>query len=511
MTRIHYTLPGTQLPADDLRSPTLLFHKWQGWDRFEIEWKPKKKGGHDRLDDFERNDTGVDFLQEVATAVEVAGRKNYPPWYDRFHKACAALDAETPISFVTTWRMVVGWATNPAFETGLTLEPFHGFPYVPGSAVKGLLHRVAELELAPRHCPPPPGTRLHSRPRVPLPPQAPASPEEVPGTDGPPPAELEEALTHALRLRALFGSLHLRPGATPEPATALVALEGWRDHARRLVERRVEGAAAAAWKQILPRLETVCSAAAAGGLLTCFDAVPARSTFDPPPIRAGSDEPRKLLEVDVLTPHEGTKTAILFLAVRDQARFEVRWRLGPWPPEKPRDPAEEARAEALAGLSREEALKWLKGWLRRGVTEHGLGGKTASGYGYLYSPEDPPRRPRFLEEPPPPVETEPDEIDEVSEPETGGTGPEPPERTPTEAEKEARKVLPDGIDINRASDVLNKALKAPPSEVRTATVARFAVLFPNKIDDWDSSPAPKYQKRMRQIREILGDGGGGDP
>ncbi|MCL0057760.1 type III-B CRISPR module RAMP protein Cmr6 [Dehalococcoidales bacterium] len=46
------------------------------------------------------------------------------------------------------WRMVVGLGTTHPLETGMTLHQLYGFPYIPGSSVKGLARSFAFFELA---------------------------------------------------------------------------------------------------------------------------------------------------------------------------------------------------------------------------------------------------------------------------------------------------------------------------------------------------------------------------
>jgi len=45
------------------------------------------------------------------------------------------------------WRLIIGLGSAHGLETSLTLHRLYGFPYLPGSAVKGLLRTYALLEL----------------------------------------------------------------------------------------------------------------------------------------------------------------------------------------------------------------------------------------------------------------------------------------------------------------------------------------------------------------------------
>src|SRR5689334_3256275 len=79
-------------------------------------------------------------------------------------------------------RLPVG----PALETGLTLHLLHGFPYLPGSAVRGLVRRAAESDLTAA-CEP--------------------WTARLAAGDLPPDAEISSFLHRAQTVRTLFGSL----------------------------------------------------------------------------------------------------------------------------------------------------------------------------------------------------------------------------------------------------------------------------------------------------------------
>ena len=52
----------------------------------------------------------------------------------------------------TLWRLVAGFVTSPALESGLVLHPLYGF-CLPGSTVRGLVRQVAEMELVAGQAP----------------------------------------------------------------------------------------------------------------------------------------------------------------------------------------------------------------------------------------------------------------------------------------------------------------------------------------------------------------------
>jgi CRISPR-associated protein Cmr6 len=94
---------------------------------------------------------GNQKYQEVARLVEAANRwagdAAYQAMYqavrERWQRIMVTNGAE---SFTASpeWRLVVGLGRDSAFETGLTLHRVYGFPYVPGSALKGMTQAWAE-------------------------------------------------------------------------------------------------------------------------------------------------------------------------------------------------------------------------------------------------------------------------------------------------------------------------------------------------------------------------------
>jgi CRISPR type III-B/RAMP module RAMP protein Cmr6 len=65
--------------------------------------------------------------------------------YDRWLNATAAAGA-SHFRAETDWRMVVGLGGETVLETDLTLHHLYGIPFIPGSALKGLVRMYAALE-----------------------------------------------------------------------------------------------------------------------------------------------------------------------------------------------------------------------------------------------------------------------------------------------------------------------------------------------------------------------------
>ncbi|HEY2292146.1 MAG TPA: hypothetical protein VGM86_15715, partial [Thermoanaerobaculia bacterium] len=120
-------------------SPTLLFHKWHAYD---VAPKTLHKT-------FDTKESRIPFLEAVANrANALTAGKDYERWFALYQQALTGLDDQTQwITASTVWRLLTGLATNPALKTGLTLHLLHGFPYLPGSAVRGLVRRAAESDL----------------------------------------------------------------------------------------------------------------------------------------------------------------------------------------------------------------------------------------------------------------------------------------------------------------------------------------------------------------------------
>ena len=121
-------------PLKDFPSPSLIYHKWQGYDRFAEERRNNKE-----LKAF-ATDHQKDYLKDIIKYVHKAKEKQ-SGWIHNYLSYLTDL-GNTIIfySFCTNWRLVVGMGTNPTLETGIQLHHLYGFPYIPGSSVKGMLH-----------------------------------------------------------------------------------------------------------------------------------------------------------------------------------------------------------------------------------------------------------------------------------------------------------------------------------------------------------------------------------
>ncbi len=119
------------------RSPNvgLLFERYtqfqNGWQLGEIG--RNKPGGKQYL------------LNELVETSKQTDDKAREAFVQRWQKMVAPAQAwqMTPV-----WRFVTGMGNKTALEVGFTFHRVYGFPYIPGSSLKGLARAVALLEIA---------------------------------------------------------------------------------------------------------------------------------------------------------------------------------------------------------------------------------------------------------------------------------------------------------------------------------------------------------------------------
>lgn len=443
----------TKLPFDIDANPELRYRKWHQYDRFDDDDAPRTKA-------FDTKESQRPFLQSVSRAVHATARASYIDWYEGFRTAMESVRAETPLTASTLWRMVVGTGTNPALESGVVLHHLLGFPYIPGSAVKGLLHHVAEMGLL----------------------EGPGIPE-FPGTIDPaPPYALIEAIDQARLVRAFFGSLFVRRhearGLKHGPKTPAEMLETWLDALKEFAELPES------WKGTFEALKTLLSPQHTGGMLTCFDAVPSLESM----------KEGQLLDVDILNPHyfeyyrsstgrvpsdDENPIPKCFLAVRPGAEFEFRFRLAALPREKPRDSNEGERKTALGTRTLRDLRRLLGCWLRKGLEEWGAGAKTAAGYGYF-------------------------DFHAAAEPETTALAENAP--TVINPEREAEEYLEGAEDPGTLADRVDR-VRERPAEVQAAVARLVVERFPYQVKNWrKKTDKPKVDARVQWLDSFLAGG-----
>ncbi|HHT9159340.1 MAG TPA: type III-B CRISPR module RAMP protein Cmr6 [Candidatus Brocadiaceae bacterium] len=105
----------------------LLFNKYIDWG---TNWEKKKNILDEILNAHTKNDTIVEAYKNRQNAL----LENYKT--QGYNVVC--------FTTTTDYRLVSGLGGAHVLETGLTLNPLYGFPYLPASGVKGLARAYAE-------------------------------------------------------------------------------------------------------------------------------------------------------------------------------------------------------------------------------------------------------------------------------------------------------------------------------------------------------------------------------
>lgn len=441
------------IPGETLESPSLELAKFHVYDNF-MSFKKDERGR---------------WFGGVASAVAAAAA-NYASWHSELVNAGEDADIEILTTCATDWRLVIGWASNPGLETGITIHPYHCFPYLPGSAVRGVVHHLAEIDLLEGVTPLP-----HFEPAALM---------------APPTSTMLDALQRAMLVRAVFGSLHLRrphnargraDGESDRAETPLEILEVWQRELSAVEDLSSN------WRQVLSIITTLCGDENSGGVACFFDAVP-----NPRSLLAESP-----LQVDVLAPHysdyyrdldrgrtvepadnEGP-IPLKFLAVRQGLEFEFRIRL------RMPDSTDEAGKEqvlALGGRDEGAIREQLLEWLLRAVTERGIGAKTTAGYGYFVPPAG------------------------TSVVGLAGAEPEP------DPEVFAEQVLPSGKQMRDLIQIIDETQRRTAA-LQAAVARRFVAIYPKVVASWRKrQDDPEVQKRLAWLEKVgaidSGRGGG---
>ncbi|MBN2056402.1 type III-B CRISPR module RAMP protein Cmr6, partial [bacterium] len=316
---------------------------------------------------FETKNAQNKFFHSFCQSMNSTVAKKYPAWFASYSAAMESLGA-TGTAYTAAGRMVCGLSNNPAMETGLALHHLYGFPLIPASSLKGVVHHLAESKLS-----------------VPVPSKS--LPEE-------PPAGLLDALAEAEKIRAVFGSVfvksHLQDndseshGRADYPS-AFCLLCDWYGYLNN-IPFLSDG-----WKIVRSHLELVVNHHT-GGIVSFFDAVP-----DPVSLK----ESKEILGIDIMNPHypdflrDGKKyptddqnpTPITFLTTMPGIRFMCYYRLNMarlagWPTADQLAPLP-GRASVRDVLTTKAVGDYIVALLGESLAMYGVGAKTAAGYGYF--------------------------------------------------------------------------------------------------------------------------------
>jgi CRISPR-associated protein Cmr6 len=131
------------------RGTAQILHSGTETDNFALALQRCVGTGEDGVFDQRRQKLVLDHLAELAArlAKERLGVSDIVEAYcDRVRRLAQNCAWYSELCGAVTWRMVVGLGRPGILEgSGMTVHPLYGFPYVPGSTVKGLC-RTAALE-----------------------------------------------------------------------------------------------------------------------------------------------------------------------------------------------------------------------------------------------------------------------------------------------------------------------------------------------------------------------------
>lgn len=318
------------------RNPGLIF------DRFS----PDLLTGNDN--------TKHDALVTVRDSAKMTEEELFKQWNDRWERLVNAAGAQ-PFTMQTDWRLIAGLGKKGSLEVGFTFHRY-GFPYLPGSSLKGLARAYGLLEIA---------------------------------------SLLEEG-----KLKIIRGKVAENNHKKPDEIGMLSALDTTlsRDVEKTFKDEFNSCEPDPDIKKMAEAFRYIFGTTERAGKAIFFDAIP-----------SGKSLP--VLDLDIMNPHypdyyndrEGKEgnfptnwqnpNPVKFLTVAPGTvfRFAIGWRRSP----------EDTQSEAE---KHKPAWSWFKGeritkhaplenhprmqklarrWLQGGLLDLGAGGKTSAGYGYF--------------------------------------------------------------------------------------------------------------------------------
>ena len=339
---------------NEMASPSLVFQKWQAYDRFKKE---------NVLEAFDTKKSRLDYLKDLAGLVDIVSQETYQEWYEKYEANMTAIHAKKLYDYRTLWRLIVGWSTNPTLEVGLTLQHLYGFPIIPGSMVKGFLHSYVEILLQDN------AMKINSLEK----------PDEANISDK---EKILQLLIEVQLAKEIFGSIHLERGKKQNNYFGPSTLKGTLSDFSQKNKEKPE------WNNEINTIRKLLSEQT-GGMVDFFDAVPA----------PGQDD---ILQTDILNPHypdyygdgqdsivpsdDQNPRPIYFLAVAPNVSFDFFYKIK-WPSSHHSDVEAVWRKSVLEANDLDLTLleSKIEKLFENALQSYGLGAKTASGYGYFES------------------------------------------------------------------------------------------------------------------------------
>lgn len=320
----------------ECRNVGLLFDRYL---RFQSNWQlgTYKEGRRDHSAKMFNIDAIVQAQERCTRDSE--WRNMHQQFVARWKRSARSLGAE-PFPMTPEWRLVVGLGDKGALEVGLTFHRIYGFPTIPGSALKGLARVAALWEVA-----------------------------EALGVVALP---LHEAKERSEKKRKTpLGKLEAVLLAYDERAQDQTVRARMREEEAKALQALGEDVPGVDWKahqRLISYFRVVFGTLYAAGQAIFLDGVP----VDPPTLQADvmnvhyqdyysektDSRGRPIPPADYLNPNP-----IPFLTVGEGSKFlfAIGWR------------------SAKDNAAHERAIAWL----RIGLSELGVGAKTAAGYGYM--------------------------------------------------------------------------------------------------------------------------------
>ena len=152
MSNLIFPLPGESgrtvgdvLSQNGCANTGLILQKYVGTEKAIKDWKidgPEKNNFFDLLIKNQKNSDMNSLFPAIILRWKAMVQYFNGLLYQHGAETCAWRACH--FTARTRWRMVVGLGTASTLETSMTMHPVYGFPYIPGSSLKGIARAWAE-------------------------------------------------------------------------------------------------------------------------------------------------------------------------------------------------------------------------------------------------------------------------------------------------------------------------------------------------------------------------------